>query len=94
MSSVVRTPKSRSQCLEEAPDQEVFLGLNPPFDRSYIQIVPNTITRIAGGIATSQFKGMQHFVCGPGSMMDAMEETLPKIGIPTELIHAERFNMV
>jgi predicted ferric reductase len=41
-----------------------------------------------------QFKRMQYFVCGPTPMMDAMEKTLPEIGVPAELIHTERFDMV
>jgi ferredoxin-NADP reductase len=37
---------------------------------------------------------MQYFVCGPPPMMDAMEKVLPEIGVPGELIHTERFDMV
>ena len=36
----------------------------------------------------------QYFVCGPPPLMDAMERTLPSLGIPAERIHAERFDMV
>jgi predicted ferric reductase len=41
-----------------------------------------------------QFQRMQYFICGPLPMMDAMEKMLPEIGVPTELIHAERFDMI
>jgi predicted ferric reductase len=41
-----------------------------------------------------QFHRMQYFICGPGPMMDAMEKLLPEIGVPPELVHTERFNMV
>jgi predicted ferric reductase len=41
-----------------------------------------------------QFKRMQYFVCGPKPMMDSMEKALPELGVPAELIHTERFDMV
>jgi predicted ferric reductase len=41
-----------------------------------------------------QLQRMQYFVCGPAPMMDAMEKILPEIGIPPDLIHTERFDMV
>lgn len=41
-----------------------------------------------------QFKRMQYFVCGPGPMMDSIEQILPKLGVRPELIHTERFDMV
>jgi len=41
-----------------------------------------------------QFRRMQYFVCGPPPMMDSMEQILPKLGVPAELIHTERFDMV
>jgi predicted ferric reductase len=37
---------------------------------------------------------LQCFVCGPGPMMDAMEDLLPRVGIAPEHIHTERFDMV
>jgi predicted ferric reductase len=40
-----------------------------------------------------QFKRMQYFVCGPTPMMDSLEEILPTLGVPAELIHTERFDM-
>jgi predicted ferric reductase len=40
-----------------------------------------------------QFQRMQYFVCGPTPMMDALEKTLPELGIPAHLIHSERFDM-
>jgi ferredoxin-NADP reductase len=33
-------------------------------------------------------------ICGPGPMMDAMEEALPKHGVPPENVHTARFEMV
>ncbi len=36
----------------------------------------------------------QYFICGPGPLMDAMEEALPQIGVPADRIHTERFDMV
>ena len=41
-----------------------------------------------------QFKRMQYLVCGPGPMMDSIEQILPNLGVPAELIHTERFDMV
>ena len=36
----------------------------------------------------------QYFVCGPIPMMDVMEHLLPRVGIPADRIHTERFDMV
>lgn len=33
------------------------------------------------------------FICGPGSMMDAVEAALAESGVPAEKIHAERFGV-
>jgi predicted ferric reductase len=41
-----------------------------------------------------QYKRFQYFVCGPPAMMDAVEDILPTLGVPSELIHTERFDMV
>jgi predicted ferric reductase len=41
-----------------------------------------------------QYLRWQYFICGPAPMMDAMEELLPKLGVPLEKIHTERFDMV
>ncbi len=41
-----------------------------------------------------QSKRFQYFICGPGPMMDSIETILPKIGIPPNQIHTERFVMV
>jgi predicted ferric reductase len=40
------------------------------------------------------YKRWAYIMCGPGPMIDAMEDALPKIGVPIEQIHAERFDMV
>jgi 3-phenylpropionate/trans-cinnamate dioxygenase ferredoxin reductase subunit len=34
------------------------------------------------------------FICGPSPMMDAVEKTLPKIGVPLGDFHSERFDLV
>jgi predicted ferric reductase len=41
-----------------------------------------------------QYKRFVYFICGPDPMMDAMEETLPQLGVPRENIQTERFAMV
>jgi predicted ferric reductase len=41
-----------------------------------------------------QYQRFEYFVCGPESLMDAMERTLPHIGVPDERVHTERFAMV
>jgi predicted ferric reductase len=41
-----------------------------------------------------QYKRFQYFICGPGPLMDAMEEALPELGIPPQHVHTERFDMV
>ncbi len=40
------------------------------------------------------YRRFQYFICGPGPLMDAMEKTLPAIGVPGERVHTERFDMV
>ncbi len=41
-----------------------------------------------------QYKRFVYFVCGPTPLMDAMEETLPVLGVPAEKVFSERFGMV
>jgi predicted ferric reductase len=36
----------------------------------------------------------QYFICGPPLLMDAMEQTLPALGIVPENIHTERFDLI
>jgi predicted ferric reductase len=55
--------------------------------------------RISGDILrkylpAKQYKRWQYFICGPTPMMDAMEKILPDIGVPSDKIHTERFDMV
>jgi ferredoxin-NADP reductase len=40
-----------------------------------------------------QYKRFQYFVCGPSVLMDSMEQVLPTIGVPPELVHTERFEI-
>ena len=40
-----------------------------------------------------QYKRFQYFVCGPAILMDSMEQVLPTIGVPAELVHTERFEI-
>jgi predicted ferric reductase len=41
-----------------------------------------------------QYKRFQYFICGPSPMMDAMEHTLPALGIAPDNIHTERFDVI
>ncbi len=41
-----------------------------------------------------QYRRFQYFICGPLPMMDAMERLLPALGIPSDNIHTERFDIV
>ncbi|MFM8412889.1 MAG: ferric reductase-like transmembrane domain-containing protein [Alphaproteobacteria bacterium] len=41
-----------------------------------------------------QYRRFQFYVCGPPSMMDAMERVLPELGVPRSAVHTERFDMV
>jgi predicted ferric reductase len=45
-------------------------------------------------LPSKQYRRWQYFICGPAPMMDAMEELLPGLGVPSEKIHTERFDMV
>ena len=40
------------------------------------------------------YQRWEYIICGPGPMIDAMEQTLPEVGVPIDRIHAERFDMV
>ncbi len=39
-------------------------------------------------------QALQYFICGPGSMQDAMEAALAELGVSGERVHTERFNFV
>ena len=41
-----------------------------------------------------QFKHYKYMICGPGPLMDAMEEALPAIGVPPHYVLTERFDMI
>jgi predicted ferric reductase len=41
-----------------------------------------------------RFRRMQYFVCGPRPMLDAMEDALARVGVPTDRIHTERYSFV
>ncbi|TDB93508.1 ferric reductase-like transmembrane domain-containing protein [Actinomadura sp. 7K534] len=41
-----------------------------------------------------RYPRMQFFICGPPPMLDAMESTLARVGVPTAHIHTERFFFV
>jgi len=40
------------------------------------------------------YKRYQFFVCGSGSLMDSVEQSLQEIGVVSELVHSERFDVV
>jgi predicted ferric reductase len=40
-----------------------------------------------------QFRRFQYFVCGPIPLMDSMERVLPRLGIPWQRVHTERFDI-
>jgi ferredoxin-NADP reductase len=39
------------------------------------------------------YNRLQYFICGPDPMMDAAEDALVRLGVPTRRIHSERFDM-
>jgi NAD(P)H-flavin reductase len=41
-----------------------------------------------------QFLRYEYLICGPGVMMDAMEEALITVGVPFRQISTERLDMV
>jgi predicted ferric reductase len=41
-----------------------------------------------------QYRRFVYFICGPQPLMDAMEEALPSLGVPSENVLSERFGMV
>ena len=49
---------------------------------------------IMGRYVPRQYKWYKYLICGPKPLMDAMEESLPVLGIPPENILSERFDMI
>jgi predicted ferric reductase len=41
-----------------------------------------------------QYTRFVYLICGPKPLMDAMEVALPELGVPPDLVHTERFDMV
>jgi len=41
-----------------------------------------------------QYKRFTYLICGPESLMDAMEEALQELGVPPQNVITERFDMV
>ena len=41
-----------------------------------------------------QYKWFKYLICGPKPLMDAMEEALPELGVPSESVLTERFDMI
>jgi predicted ferric reductase len=41
-----------------------------------------------------QYKRFMYLICGPAPLMDAMEKALPELGVPTDQVQTERFDMV
>ena len=41
-----------------------------------------------------QYKRFKYLICGPGPLMDAMEEALPDLGVPPTHVLTERFDMI
>jgi len=50
-------------------------------------------TEILKRYLPKQYRRFVYFICGPEPLMDAMEESLPKLGIPREEVFSERFGM-
>ena len=65
---------------EEAEEFDLFNGM---LDRSKCDDILATMIDPAGVAA--------FFICGPGPMMDSAEEALKARGVPSDLIHLERF---
>lgn len=49
---------------------------------------------IMGKYVPWQYKWFKYLICGPKPLMDAMEETLPALGIPPQNVLTERFDMI
>jgi predicted ferric reductase len=41
-----------------------------------------------------RYERYQFFICGPAPLMDSVEQSLQEIGVVSELVHSERFNVV
>ena len=43
---------------------------------------------------TKPYAAHEYFICGPGPMMDAIEQTLGELGVPMSKYHSERYSFV
>lgn len=41
-----------------------------------------------------RYRRLQYFICGPGPMLDAVEDSLIALGVPAPNLHTERFIFV
>ncbi|MDF1542166.1 MAG: ferredoxin reductase family protein [Anaerosomatales bacterium] len=71
----------------------VTVLLNPPegWDGETGFVTADMLSRY---LPPTLYRRFQYFICGPGPLMDAMEKTLPAIGVPRDRVHTERFDMV
>jgi predicted ferric reductase len=86
------TFREELDALQERMDLRVVYVLNQPEEdwegeRGYIN------SDMLKRYLPKQYRRFVYFICGPTPLMDAMEEALPKLGIPREKVHSERFGM-
>jgi ferredoxin-NADP reductase len=55
------------------------------------RITPELLTR---HVPRRQHHRFHYFVCGPGALMDAVQEALEGLGVPPRHVHGERFAVV
>ena len=75
------------------PNLEVVYALDhPPADwqGESGRITPEVLTRRL----PTQYDRYEYLVCGPGVMMDAMEDALIAVGVPFRQVSTERLDMV
>jgi predicted ferric reductase len=76
------------------PNLTVVRVLSQPSDEWTGEQGYITADILRGHLPEKLLAHFQYFICGPGVLMDAMESALPKIGVPVDRIHTERFEMV
>lgn len=94
-----------SKSWEEITFREELEALKARLDLSVIHVLsnpPEGWTGESGYISADvlqrhlpgPFAAHEYFICGPGVMMDAMENTLAGLGVPMEKYHSERYSFV
>ena len=87
------TLREELEALSERMNLKIVYVLNDP-PEGWEGETGYVTSDILGRYLPKQYKRFVYLICGPEPLMDAMEVALPELGVPPELVHTERFDMV